>query len=60
MAQSGFGGLTHWGLKPSINYTSPPPRRQHCTLMQVRLGSLGGVDGCEECAGGRVGNRWEI
>lgn len=26
MAQSGFGGLTHWGLNPSINYTSPLPR----------------------------------
>lgn len=51
MAQHGFGGLTHWGLKPRIGYTSPPPRLKRCTSMRLSLG----VGSCEECAGGGWG-----
>lgn len=38
MAQRGFGGLTHWGLKPRIGNTSPPPRLKiapQCDLGKV-------------------------
>lgn len=50
MAQRGFGGLTHWGLKARNDYFSTSHRL--VTSVQMQLGESRGVQMGGVCAGG--------